>query len=360
MVVSNSRPQHGGNLAWASAQANCPHTQIVDFSASINPLGPPKSAITAIYDHLQDLQAYPDPDATLLRRQLSDLHHLPMDWILPGNGAAELLTWACRELAMLHHVDLPSPAFNDYQRALKAFGAKIVRYPIPIEEDGLQTLPKILQNAAFKRHSGLLLNNPHNPTGQILTQAVLIPLLRNHDLVVVDEAFMDFLYPQDPYSLVGMVRHYPNLVVLRSLTKFYSLPGLRLGYAIGHPSRLQRWQQWRDPWAVNTLAIAAGVAALADHDFQTETLKWFSKTQPQLFDQLQSLPRCHPLSSVVNFFLVRYEGSVRSLQERLLKQDKLLIRDCASFPELGDQYFRVAVRTEAENNQLIAALKALV
>jgi L-threonine-O-3-phosphate decarboxylase len=360
MVVSSSRPRHGGNLAWASAQASCPPTQIVDFSASINPLGPPKSAIAAIHEHLQDLRAYPDPDAALLRKQLSEFHHLPMDWILPGNGAAELLTWACRELAMLHHVDLPTPAFNDYQRALQSFGAKIVQYPIPVQEEGLQRLPKILQTAAFKRQSGLLLNNPHNPTGQILSQAVLIPLLRNYDLVVVDEAFMDFLYPQDPYSLVGMVRHYPNLVILRSLTKFYSLPGLRLGYAIGHPSRLQRWQQWRDPWSVNTLAIAAGVAALADHDFQTETLQWFSQTQPKLFDQLQALTRCSPLSSVVNFFLVRYEGSVQSLQERLLKRYKLLIRDCASFPDLGDRYFRVAVRTEAENDQLIRALKALV
>ena len=357
--MSNFRPRHGGNLAWASAQAGCSHSQIVDFSASINPLGPPKSAIASIYEHLQDLRAYPDPGAALLRQRLSEVHHIPVDWILPGNGAAELLTWAGRDLAALHHVDLPVPAFSDYERALAAFGAKVVRYPIPIEEGGLQTLPQILLRAVFRRQSGLLLNNPHNPTGQILTQAVLNPLLRNYDLVVVDEAFMDFLYPQDPFSLVGMVKHYPNLVILRSLTKFYSLPGLRLGYAIGHPDRLSRWQQWRDPWAVNTLAIAAGVAVLDDHAFQTHTLQWLAEAQPLMFQQLSELPRCYPLPSVANFFLVRYEGSVKALQDRLLKRYKILIRDCLSFPELGDRYFRVAVRTIAENEQLVAALRAL-
>jgi histidinol-phosphate/aromatic aminotransferase/cobyric acid decarboxylase-like protein len=146
------------------------------------------------------------------------------------------------------------------------------------------------------------------------------------------------------------------VVVLRSLTKFYSIPGLRLGYAIGHPDLLRQWQSWRDPWSVNALAIAAGVAALQDTVFQQQTYDWLAAAVPQLREGLAKLPGLEVISGAVNFVLVRCNVSVTQLQEHLLKQHKILIRDCVSFPELGDRYFRVAVRTIAENERLLAAL----
>ncbi|MBE9152194.1 aminotransferase class I/II-fold pyridoxal phosphate-dependent enzyme, partial [Coleofasciculus sp. LEGE 07092] len=124
------RPTHGGNLAWAAALAGCPPSLILDFSASINPLGPPKSAIAAIETQLKDLIAYPDPNYHQLRTALCHLHPtLTPDWILPGNGSAELLTWAARELSQLAETGIITPAFSDYQRALKAFDGKTREYP---------------------------------------------------------------------------------------------------------------------------------------------------------------------------------------------------------------------------------------
>jgi histidinol-phosphate/aromatic aminotransferase/cobyric acid decarboxylase-like protein len=203
----------------------------------------------------------------------------------------------------------------------------------------------------------LLLNNPHNPTGQLFLAEMLLPYLEQFALVVVDEAFMDFLLPDQQQSLIGWIAEYPNLVILRSLTKFYSLPGLRLGYAIAHPERLHRWRQWRDPWSVNTLAAAAGVAVLQDAEFQQQTWNWLVPARNQLLEGLRSLSGLRPYLGAANFLLVQSDDSIVELQRKLLEQTQILIRDCLSFAELGDRYFRVAVRTEAENQQLLTGLR---
>ncbi|MEX0270587.1 threonine-phosphate decarboxylase CobD [Leptolyngbyaceae cyanobacterium UHCC 1019] len=358
------RPSHGGNLVWAASLAHCSPAAILDFSASINPLGPPPSAIAAIQAALGEVNAYPDPTYSQLCHAISNFHHIPPEWILPGNGSAELLTWACRELADLDKTYLLTPAFSDYQRALKAFGAVVEECPldefrVPSAECRVPSAVSPLdwlRHSPFAIRSGLLLNNPHNPTGQLLTREAIAPYLDQFALVVVDEAFMDFLPPGEDHSVIDWVQQYPNLVVLRSLTKFYSLPGLRLGYAIAHPERIQRWQQWRDPWSVNSLAAAVGSVVLQDTAFQQQTWDWLATMRPKFEHQLARIPGLQPLTSAANFFLVQSDRSVPELQATLLKHDQILIRDCMSFPELGDRYFRVAVRTAEENQRLIDAL----
>ncbi|WP_299403294.1 threonine-phosphate decarboxylase CobD [Acaryochloris sp. IP29b_bin.148] len=354
-----NRPRHGGNLLWAADVAGCSPNSILDFSASINPWGPPPSAIAAIQTHLGTLTSYPDPSYRSICQVLSKIHQLPSDWFLPGNGSAELLTWACRDLAQLSETGLLTPAFADYQRALQAFQAQLhpfaldlkAAWDLPLDDVLTLTLKRVSQSAI----SGLLLNSPHNPTGQLLNSQQVESLLDRFELVVIDEAFMDFVSPDGSGSLIPKVQDFPNLVILRSLTKFYSLPGLRLGYAIGHPDRLRRWQQWRDPWSVNSLAIAAGIAVLQDQAFQDQTWQWLSPARAQLWTGLKELG-CYPWPSVANFLLVATDVFVPMLQEQLLKRHQILIRDCLSFPELGPHYFRVAVRTPADNQQLLTAL----
>jgi L-threonine-O-3-phosphate decarboxylase len=360
-----NRPTHGGNLAWAAALAGCSPSFLLDFSASINPLGPPKCALAAIQSQLQNLVAYPSPGYAQLRLALNQLHpHLTPDWIMPGNGSAELLTWAGRELAQLQETSLITPAFSDYQRALNAFDARARPYPLlnPASgewEAGIEELG-LGKSALPPYQRGLLLNNPHNPTGRLFDKESILPLLEQFALVVVDEAFMDFLPPDQQQSLISMVQASENLVILRSLTKFYSLPGLRLGYCIAHPKRLQRWQRWRDPWSVNSLAEAAAIAVVQDTEFQQATWNWLKEARTHLFEGLAAIKGLQPFPSAVNFLLVHSEQSVLQLQEKLLKQRQILIRDCLSFPELGDRYFRVAVRTKAENQRLLEGLAAVI
>ncbi len=362
------QPAHGGNLTWAAALAGCHPRAILDFSASISPLGPPSSVLDAIASQMDSLRHYPDPNYPQLRVSLSNYHQLPPEWILPGNGSAELLTWAGRELAKLATTVLITPAFGDYYRALMAYDAQLLEFPLSL---GGKYVPnqgrgeKELFSSVFSLDSlpqacsgkwGLLINNPHNPTGKLFSREEILPLLSEFALVVVDEAFMDFLPPESEQSLVALVPEYANLVVLRSLTKFYSLPGLRLGYAIAHPERLRRWQQWRDPWSVNSLAVAAAIAAVGDRQFQQQTWNWLPKTRNQLCQGLMKIPGLLPMPSAANFLLVESQISCVHLQQKLLQNYQIFIRDCQSFPELGDRFFRIAVRTEVDNQRLLTAL----
>jgi len=354
-LSQKSRPIHGGNRQWAASMAGISPERILDFSASINPLGVPKSAIAAIQSHLTDLSHYPDPEYILLRQALGKFHQLSPEWILAGNGVAELLTWVGRDLSQLSATVLFTPTFTDYDRALKTFDCQVERYPFLFENQNVSfnaELPEI-KNSHTK---GILINNPHNPTGYLFTRDSILPYLERFALVVIDEAFMDFLTPEQQQSLIDLVPLHSNLVILRSLTKFYSLAGLRLGYAIAHPDRLQRWQLWRDPWCVNSLAVAAGIAVLEDVEFQQQTWTWLKSAKSQLFTGLSQISGLSPLPNAANYLLVQTEIAGSLLQKELLQKDKILIRDCLSFPELGDRYFRVAVRLESENQRLIDCL----
>ena len=350
-----SRPHHGGNLAWAAQIAGCPTYLIQDFSASINPWGMPETVAAAIAEDIPRLTVYPNPEYPRLRNCLSRELEIEPSFILPGNGSAELLTWAARDLAQQNATYIITPAFGDYYRALRSFKASICPIKIELPPGKLSGLiPQVIPN-----NSGLLLNNPHNPTGKLWSKDEILPYLESFALVVIDEAFMDFLVPAQQQSLIKLVANYPNLVILRSLTKFYSLPGLRIGYAVAHPQRLKQWQQLRDPWSVNSLAATAAVVALKDLDFQQHTWDWLEPTKQDLIQGLQQITGLEPLPSAANFLLVKSKFSVTELQKKLLQKHQIYIRDCLSFPELGDSYFRIAVRTPQENSNLLNALNTI-
>jgi L-threonine-O-3-phosphate decarboxylase len=341
--------------------AGCPPSLILDFSASISPLGPPPTALAAIKLHIDALTSYPNPNYPELCQAIATHHNIDPEWVLPGNGAAELLTWAGWEFSKLNTTLLPTPAFGDYWRSLQTFGTRIIERSMMMDDGEIGDLNFALRHLPTEiPHSiGLIINNPHNPTGQIWSQETIRPYLSAFDLVVIDESFMDFLAPLAQQSLIPYIAQYPNLVILRSLTKFYSLPGLRLGYCIAHPDRLKLWQSWRDPWPVNTLAAAAAIAVLPDTEFQQRTWDWLSEARSQLFDGLLQIPGLHPYPGAANFILVKSDRSATDIQTQLLQQHQILIRDCISFPELADRFFRVAVRTIAQNDRLIAALRSV-
>lgn len=348
-----NRPTHGGNLVWAASIAGCLVNQILDFSASINPLGLGLGVISAMQEHLLEVDKYPTPGYLELRCALANRYQISPDWILPGNGAAELLTWAGRELANYQTI-LPVPAFNDYGRALQAFAAPVIPLPLFDRQGNLLDLVQLLTAPEIPKNAALLLNNPHNPSGALWSREILLPLLDRFALVVVDESFMDFVSPSQ--SLIPWVAEHDNLVVISSLTKFYSLPGLRLGYCVAHPDRLARWQSWRDPWVVNRLAEVAGIAALADQDFIDRTWDWYNSCQPAMYQDLQQIPNLTVYPSAANFFLLRTVQPFTTIQTRLLQEFQIFARDCLSFPELGAHYGRVALKSAADNRQLLTAL----
>ncbi len=357
---------HGGNRQWAATVAGCTSDDLLDFSASLNPLGPPSTVKQALLDAIQSphplaLATYPDPYSIQLRHALSNYYHIDPDWILVGNGAAELMTWAARTSATCQTTYLTVPAFRDYRRALDAMGVVPVVCPLPDPIQATQADWSLASHltALTPGSRALWLTNPHNPTGHVWSREEILGILPSFDFIVLDEAFMDFLEPAsvaDPVgSLMPYLEHYPQLVILRSLTKFFTLPGIRLGFAVGHPDYLRQWQAWRDPWTVNGLATVAGVAALQDQPFRARTLAWLGPAREHLREGLSELPGVTPLPSAVNFILAHVTGSAVALQYQLLRSAHILIRDCRSFPQLGDRYIRLAVRTQADHRALIRA-----
>jgi len=360
--------RHGGNLAATAARLGCRPSQLLDASASLVPFGPPWAARWPLLQAAlglspgASLRGYPDRDYRALRTALAQCHQWESleapgpDWLLPGNGAAELFTWAARDGAAAGLNVLPQPGFADYPRALACWGGAWQPQPLPLQAGvAPQAFPDPPAGAV------LWLTNPHNPTGALWSRASLEPLLERFALVIADEAFLPLVPDGERQSLIPLVPRHPNLVVIRSLTKLWSIAGLRLGYALGHPERLARWARWRDPWPVNGLAVAVAEALLADpagwRRWTARVQGWVAREGPWLTAQLAALPGLTPLPSAANYLLVRGEVSLQPLRERLECRHRILVRDCRSFDGLGEHWLRIGYQGRRGNRRLLRALE---
>jgi len=366
MARADATQRHGGNLAAAARQLGRRPGSLLDASASLVPFGPPLALRLALVRAVagSPLRAYPDRDWQDLRRRLAELHGLAPAWVLPGNGAAELFTWAARDAAAAGLSLLPAPGFADYRRALDCWGGAWRQLPLPLDWSAAGPAPWPLAEAAAGSGAAVLwLTNPHNPTGQLWSRRSLEHLLERFALVVVDEAFLPLVPGGEEQSLVPLLAAHPQLVVIRSLTKLFSIAGLRLGYALGDPGRLARWAGWRDPWPVNGLAAAAGRFMRADQAglrrWQGRVQRWVAGEGAWLAGRLAAVPGLEPLPSAANYLLVRSRPPAASLQPLRLaleRRHRILVRDCRSFEGLGEDWLRIAVQDRAGNRRLLAAL----
>lgn len=340
----STAPLHGGDLRAASEAYGLNPAEILDFSANINPHGAPLSALTAAREALWSMTRYPDPFAPQLRQALAQRHGLSPDAIMVTAGAAEAIHLLSR-LAAGRRVAVPVPGFAEYSRAAQAVGATVIPANPP---------------PTLTHQDLLFLCNPHNPTGLLLTPAQVLSITdATPATVIVDEAFIDLTDPGEAGSVIPFVLDRPNLVVLRSLTKFYALPGLRVGYAVARPALIAALDAVRDPWSVTAPAQAATLAALADAAYAERTRQWVATERPFLAAQLSRLPGYQleaPPSA--NFILLRAPRPVHALQRELARAS-ILVRDCRSFDGLTEYHMRVAVRTRPENLRLLAALEGL-
>jgi histidinol-phosphate/aromatic aminotransferase/cobyric acid decarboxylase-like protein len=361
---------HGGNREGVARRLGCRPHQLLDASASLAPFGPPPALLRRLRQGLATaaLRDYPDRDYHDLRCALARHHGVDPAAVLPGNGAAELFTWAARDAAAVGVSLLPSPGFADYGRALACWGGRSRLLPLPLAWSAAfpqpfpaHAEPPAAEPPAADPPAALWLTNPHNPTGQLWSRASLEPLLARFALVIVDEAFLPLVPDGERQSLLPLLADHPQLVVIRSLTKLCAIAGLRLGYALAAPERLARWSAWRDPWPVNGLAALAGVGLLADGAalarWQARVQGWTAREGPWLAQRLAALPGLHPLPSAANFLLVRGEGSLEPLRLALERRQRVLVRDCRSFEGLDGRWLRIGLQSRQGNRRLLAALR---
>lgn len=354
--------EHGGNLYKAMKERNLTAEHVLDFSANINPLGLAASVRTAISEALPFIIHYPDPGAEELKAAISAYYQVPHTAITAGNGAVELMYVLCH-IVHAKRVLVPAPAFSEYERAAVASGATVAYHTL-VEQDGYA-----LEPAALIPHCGsadiIFIGNPNNPTGTLVPREQLRPLLdaalQTDTLVVVDESFLDFLTDDQTYTCRPLLPHYANLVIIHSLTKFYAIPGLRLGFSLTSPELAAKLHGAKDPWNVNSLAQRAGVAALADGAYQAASRAFISREKEQLYHGLSAINGVQPYPPAVNFILLNIEGTgvtAAEARERMLKHHGIMVRDCSNYHGLSPYYLRVAVKQTQQNEALLAAFRA--
>ena len=348
--------QHGGNVWLAEETYGVQQEQILDFSANINPLGPSPKAITALQRSVDQIRHYPEPQARALRGELAKVTGVPEELLILGNGAAELI-YALGRVLKPKRVLLPTPTFSEYAEGF----TEVVPVFLPLNPVNDFALLAEAIEPVVQRGDLLIICNPNNPTGQLVDQQQLRALLDKVGQLganlLIDEAFMDFVEPEQ--SLLKEIQHHPHLLILRSLTKFFAIPGLRLGYLAASTKVVESLHKVLPPWRVNHLAQVAGVASLQDQTYIQQTLELVDQQRAMLFSALAGIPGLRPLAPAANFILVDCHASgitAREIQNYLGPRG-ILIRLCANFSGLDEYYFRVAVRSERENSLLIKNLQ---
>jgi threonine-phosphate decarboxylase len=347
---------HGGTVFAVARHLGVSPDDILDFSASINPLGPPagvRDAVTAAFDRLVH---YPDSGAAELRDALGRRHGLLPGNICVANGSTELIYLVPRLVGGGRGL-IVAPPFSEYAKSLSRAGWEIDYLDLS-PADGFALSLATLDRRLADGYDLLFLANPGNPTGALTPRhdiAEVIHLCRRRGtFLVLDEAFIDFCEEESATDLVAQGE---GAVVLRSMTKFYAIPGLRLGYAVGSEEVIVRLAALREPWSVNTLAQAAGLACLADGEYPDRTRSLVEAERERLSAGIAVLPGLAVYPSAANYLLVRIDAgpTARELAARLLAA-RVLIRDCSSFRGLSDRFFRVAVRGAGENGRLLEVL----
>lgn len=345
---------HGGD--WAGYRARFGHDAL-DFSANVSPLGLPQGVADAIVAALPTADRYPDPLCRELRTALSRAEQLPEPWILCGNGAADLiyrLVWALKPRRAL----LPAPTFAEYAAALESVGCEVKRKTLHEADDFAVT--EAFVQAVNQSIDLVFLCQPNNPTGQITPPELVQRLVHRcadcGAVLVVDECFLDFLQQRDALTAKPLLQTAPNLVILKAFTKLYAMAGVRLGYALcSDAALLDKMRAAGQPWAVSGLAQAAGLAALEETAYADSVRTLIADQRPKLAAGLRALG-LRVVDGQANYLLFRAPADFGAK----LRRHGAVVRGCGNYPGLDETWYRTAVRTQKENEQLLKIMREVL
>lgn len=369
---------HGGNFGLLSSRGTSPilgvgnsvrsgpGISLYDFSASLNPLGPPDEVLSYVRDRAGDIERYGDMEGRHLRKAIAGFHGVPVESVALGAGSAELIYRIAR-LFRGRPVTVLCPTFTEYEDAAAGEHCH-VQSLIAGEASQFRWDTSAVGTSLNGSGEGVVFAcNPNNPTGALLSREEMMRLAglceeRRYSLAV-DEVFMDFVRDALRFSMIPYAAQSKRCVVLRSFTKFYSMPGLRVGYAVGHPSTVASLLALQPPWVVGHLAVHAAAIALRQGGYADQSRRFIAEARRSFEKELAALPGITPFKSEANFILCRWSGEGLSLGEicgRLAAQN-IFVRPCDSFTGLeAGRYCRVAVRKKSDNEILVQALREVV
>ena len=343
--------RHGGNRSELAETAGCSPEEILDFSVNLNPFGPPEGLFSAYFHAFDSSEYYPEPYGERLCRLAAEKLGVGPENILFGNGSNQLL-YLLPRLFSAKRALVIAPGYLEYRSACETCGLEVVSFAL--REDMIldpETLERMLRPGDL-----VIFGNPNNPNGSALPASVLAGIIQRNPetYFIVDEAFVEFLpegFPLVPRYLL------PNAVVLRSMTKFYAIPGIRIGFCIGSEDLISKLRRIQPEWMLGAAALSAAEFLFTLEDsYALRCRRGTAQLREELFSALNALPGVKAYPSMANFILVKAE----KVRERLLKKFRIAVRSCGNYEGLDDSFFRVAVRAREENEKLISALSALL
>ncbi len=351
---------HGGDIYTATERTGLEAEDILDFSANINPLGLADSVRWAMIRSIDQVIHYPDPQCRILRSKIAGHEGVDPSFITCGNGAADLI-FRLMHVLRPRRALLPVPTFLEYEAGMKEVGCEVSHYRLE-EEKGF------LLGEDFLHRMGpdldmIVLCNPNNPTGLPIQKTYLENVLEKcrkwNIFLFIDECFIDFLDDREAYSMVSFCAESPQLFILKAFTKFYAMPGIRLGYGIcasrGLNNALNGYGQ---PWHVSVTAQAAGIAALDDNSDYRRATRHLIKEERQYLKEALSQLGLKVYDSQANYIFFRQKKD-QLLGEKMLNKG-IMIRDCSNYPGLSPGYYRVAIKKHQDNEFLISALREVL
>ncbi|MFC1479379.1 threonine-phosphate decarboxylase CobD [Planctomycetota bacterium] len=343
---------HGGDIYRVTENND---KDIIDFSANINPLGFPAEVKKVLKSSFDRLLHYPDPHAGRMTKSIAQYWNIGKDNILAGNGSVELI-YLVMQAFMPKTVCIPVPSFSDYERAARLVKSSVTHVTLSSQNNFMLDLSAIQQSDI------LIFGNPNNPTGNLLLSERKAVDDLPCEMVIADEAFMDFVENEGEFSLIRKATQCKKIIVLRTFTKFYAIPGLRGGYMIAHKDIIDHVKQFSIPWTCNVFTQIAAETLLNNNEYMKKTRMLISKEREYLFNKINKIKLLSPYSSEANYLLIRIENrriTSSELAEKMIHKG-ILIRDCSNYKGLDNRFFRIAVRTHRENVLCVNALKGII
>lgn len=349
--------EHGADIYSESLKKGIEYDEIIDFSSNINPLGLNNQVISSIKKELENIDRYPDINCRELIKAISEKEDIDENMVFVSNGAAEAI-YRIPFVLKPKNALLLAPTFSEYESSLYLVDAKIDYYYLDernsykIQEDYIDRI---------KNYDVIYICNPNNPTGQLTNKnfikKILDEALENEVDVVIDECFIDFLIKPSEYSSREFLKLYTNLIIINAFTKTYSLPGIRLGYAMSSNTELiKNLKKFGPPWNVSNLAQIAGRESLKLENYLGESSLYIHRERKYLVNNLVEMD-FKIFDGYANFIL--FKTRIKNFKEKLLKY-KILIRDCSNYKNLSSQYYRIAVKSSEKNKYLIESIKKVI
>ena len=349
---------HGANVNNMAKQFGKNEENIIDFSSNVNPhiisnLG------KYVLEGLEKSRSYPDINYTNLRNNISDYIKVDSELIIPGNGATEIIYLLMKSIK--RRLAILNPTFSEYGRGAKLNNLEIIDFHLKEENNFSIDLDEIQKN--MDKFDSLFVCNPNNPNGKVKDLNELLDLMIENDkLLIVDETFMEFVGEEEKYSLINKIEQTPNLFILKAVTKFFGMPGLRLGYGVtSNKQIIKNIYEYKEPWTINSFAENLSNYLFKDKEYINGSKDYYINERKFMLEELRKISRLKVYDTDTNFVLIKLDDDeANSLKLELFEKYNILIRDASNFIGLDKSYIRVAIKSHNDNKVLIESLRKIL